>query len=151
MRIGTMTAKVVLDKPNYVYYGGGEPVIGHVCLHYEPSKGMPKDAELFGPTRVTLLFYGRAKTKVWQDDNWHRGRVALFSSTSIANDDPIKIAARRTFAVPFIVNFSESVETGPFAAFNPVNQRFDVGPDQLMPPTCRKVTMAFASFVEYWS
>lgn len=154
MSSGSVTAHVILDKPNYVHCGSDDPVTGNVRLLYQPSREMARNAELFGPLRVTLRFCGRAKTKIKRDDTWDRGRAPLFAVAHLVYDGPVRIAAGAPHPVPFAIHFPETVQTPSFPAFEPHDSRFNVNPDQPLPPTSRVHYNGFASktfeaFVEY--
>lgn len=156
MSNGSLHVKILLDKPQHVYCGSGEPVTGRVSLRYVPAqdeRGGPQVTELFGPLRITIFFKGRIKTKIDKD---YRGRVELFSIAVPAHDGPIQIPATRIpfpptpepHIFPFAVRFPDAVAGSSYPEFEAHDDRFDVSPAQPLPPTC-DVDHA-DGFVEYW-
>ncbi|KAK7743077.1 hypothetical protein SLS62_010709 [Diatrype stigma] len=166
MSNGSLTATIVLDKPDHVHCGSHDPVTGNVCLRYRPPPLASADAaasssstELFGPLRVTIRLHGRAKTKIKRDKEYDRGRVPLFSMARLVYDGPLRLAAGAVRLVPFAVRFPDTV--APTAAqvqafprcFDARDARFDTAPDQPLPPAMSTAyhgfTQTFECFVEY--
>lgn len=158
---GSLTATIVLDKPNHVHCGSQDPVTGNVCLRYHPPPGAGGDGstELFGPLRVTIRLHGRAKTKIKRDKEYDRGRVSLFSLARLVYDGALRMAAGTVHLVPFAVPFPDTVQQSTAQAqafprcFDSRDARFDTAPDQPLPPTMstayRGFTQTFECFVEY--
>ena len=66
MAIGSIQAKIVLDRNPAVYHGSHDAVTGKVCLVYrladfKTSRGTAAvtAAELFGPLKLDVMLYGR--------------------------------------------------------------------------------------------
>lgn len=155
MGLGSLCATVVLDRPRYIYSGNQEPVTGSVELIFTPNKKSPA-GELFGPLRVTLTFWGRAKTKIVEargnsGSASYRGRAPLFSKTKIIHNGPFRLLAGRTSEVYFSINFPSRVTLG--KGIFGKDDSWEDKPGHDLPPTMSFAETGFGSnfesYVEY--
>lgn len=158
MTIGTLLTAVVLDHPVEVHCGPSSLVSGHVQLRFVPEglrgTGTP---ELFGPLRLSVVFHGRAKSKIVKRSNntthVYRGRAPLFSITQVIHDGPIKVSSQKPENIPFVVQFPESIQPFHDQGSWLADPRFPGGPGQPLPPSMHldhhAVGRHFECFTEY--
>ncbi|KAJ1325816.1 hypothetical protein MN608_09013 [Microdochium nivale] len=153
MSLGTLTAKAVLDKPQHLYCGASEPITGRVCLWYEPGKGLPADHELFGPLSISVVFYGRLKTKILDTNHVHRGRVPLFTKSKEIFNGAIRITRGDCQGQRFELTLPERIETKALHSWDEDDNRFDLDLRQTLPPSTKTSSTRFGNrfnaFVEY--
>lgn len=155
MGLGSVRTKVVLDRPRYIYSGTNEPVTGSVELIFTAAKKSTA-GELFGPLRVTLSFWGRAKTKIIEargnsGSANYRGRAPLFSQTQIIHDGPYRLLANCPSEVYFSINFPSRVIQG--QGLFEADSAWEDRPGHDLPPTMSFSETGFGSnfesYVEY--
>lgn len=155
MTLGIVQTSVLIDRGFKPHYGSEQPVTGKVRLTHRP-KGKSTVHELFGPLKVTINFWGRAKTKITvsrgqNGSTNYRGRAPLFSKHSTIYDGPMKTAAEENFDVPFSVTFPDKVQNGG-SQFQP-SGTWETENGHPLPPTGFMGSSGFGSnfdaFVEY--
>ena len=162
MSIGLLRARIALDKPYKTYYGSKEPITGEIHLMYssDPKNKGETGSELFGPLKVTVIFHGRAKTKIQERDYIYRASAPLFSRRQVIYDDAFRSQPQEQRSIPFMLNFPESAESvGPKAIQHiqanvwEEDSRFAYSVGDPLPPSFRceyyGLTNQFDSFVEY--
>lgn len=158
MGIGTLNAAVFLDEPKLIRCGTDDNVTGHVAVTYRPdfsSDGSHPD--LFGPLVVTVLFHGRAKTKVIKSNgnnrSTYRGRAPLFQINTKIYDGTFKSAPNQTHRLPFSLKFPEGVAATYNQGHWRPDSRFITDLGQPLPPTFfldyHGFAHRFTAFTEY--
>ncbi|KAI7079994.1 hypothetical protein KC327_g671 [Hortaea werneckii] len=159
-KFGALIIWVVLDEPNRIYCGANEPVTGHVTVRYDTSYWRKKQkelpADLFGPLKLSIIFHGRAKTKITQSNgnssSVYRGRAPLFHIVSEIHDGPYRSAPGETHRIPFSVCFPPTVEMS-HAGIWKEDSRFDRTFSDDLPPSFTidhtGFSRKFEAFTEY--
>lgn len=158
MGVGTLNAAVFLDEPRMIRCGSADSVTGHVAVTYRPSFSEDnRHPDLFGPLIITVLFHGRAKTKVvksnGQTRSTYRGRAPLFHISTKIYEDSFKSAPNQTHRFPFSLHFPESVQPTMNQAHWAADSRFSTAIGDPLPPTFmldyHGVARRFTAFTEY--
>jgi hypothetical protein len=160
MSAGSLLGKIVLDDPARYHCGPEDPVTGHISLTYRPPGVRPSDGptqELFGPFYISLIFSGRAKTKIHKSNgntsSTHRGRAPLFSQHHKLYDGPHTSKAGECVRFPFSLNFPPATQNLPGQGDFRQDARFQEEAGHALPPTFAAsnhgFSKSFKSFVEY--
>jgi len=158
MGVGTLNAAVFLDEPRMIRCGSTDTVSGHVAVTYRPSFSQSgTHPDLFGPLVVTVLFHGRAKTKVVKSNGnnrtTYRGRAPLFSFSTKIYEDSFKSGPNETHRFPFSLNFPDSVQPTPNQGHWAPDGRFSTNIGDPLPPTFildyHGFAHRFTAFTEY--
>jgi hypothetical protein len=150
MSAGTLSAKVVLDHPQQIYYGSSQPITGHLTSH------CTSDQEIFGPFVINIHLHGRAKTKVYKSSGHtrtlHRGRAPICSVSVVIHDGPLRIGPKENANIPFSIGFPTRTQQLPSQSLWDHDMRF-AGENSPLPPTFEISYDGFArrfdAFVEY--
>lgn len=164
MSVGVIWGKVLLDNPDKIHCGPNDPVTGNIELIYRPKgaivrsqAGRDQSPDLYGPLKLFLTFYGRAKSKIHKSNgqwsNTYRGRAPLFSQQIKIHDGPWNCKPYECSRFPFSLNFPDGTqpmrEHGDFDE----DKRFHREAGVSLPPTFSTKFSSFTkttnAFVEY--
>ncbi|KAI6865330.1 hypothetical protein KC338_g5116 [Hortaea werneckii] len=159
-KFGALIIRVVLDEPKRIYCGPKEAVTGHVSVYYDTSYSRKKREEmpsdLFGPLKLSIIFHGRAKTKITKDSGGgssvYRGRAPLFHVVSEIHDGPYRSAPGETQRLPFSVCFPPTVDMSHAGVWE-AHPQFDRDFSEDVPPSFKTdhhhFYSKFETFTEY--
>ncbi|KAM0716457.1 hypothetical protein Q7P37_007902 [Cladosporium fusiforme] len=159
MSVGVVLGKVVLDNPTKYHCGPNDPVTGCIALTYRPHGTTQTELArpLFGPLKLFVTFWGRAKTKIrksnGQSSSTYRGRAPLFSQHVTIYDGPWTCEPRESTRFPFSLNFPAATQPMPNQGDFREDRRFHEEAGGPLPPTFatnfRGFSKSTEAFVEY--
>lgn len=161
MSAGAVWGKVVLDNPAKYHCGPNDPVTGHVELLYRTTvrsqDANDRSPSLFGPLKLFVTFYGRAKSKIrksnGQSSTTYRGRAPLFSQQIKIHDGPWTCEPGQSTRFPFSLNFPATTQPMNGQGDFRQDRRFHEEAGGPLPPTFSTKFRGFSksteAFVEY--
>ncbi|KJY00830.1 hypothetical protein TI39_contig311g00027 [Zymoseptoria brevis] len=113
-KLGSLAAKVVLDRGMRPHYGPADAVTGNVILSYMPYKSLFKysvaTADLFGPLKLEATLRGKIKISVKRDREFATDCGApLFRQAFEIFDGSFKAEVGQKYEFPFTINFPDTV------------------------------------------
>ncbi|KAI1114008.1 hypothetical protein F5Y14DRAFT_461936 [Nemania sp. NC0429] len=118
MSIGTLDVGVVLDKPDKVYCGHRDEVLGHISLSYA-SGGKDSSTKLSGPLQIYVTLHGQSKTEIRTSEHVFCGQAQLLYRTAIFYSETFRAHTGSVSIFPFTLNFPEVIDDTPASSYTP--------------------------------